>query len=125
MAKKEKIVKPEVSKKPKKEEKNKKHFFKDFKAELKRVVWPTPKQLFNNTIAVITIVLVVGLIVFALDFAFEMLNSKGINALQVRLQETYSNTISADDTTSVEENTDNASSETVETTTETEVKTAE
>ena len=29
-------------------EKNKKdnrHFFKDFKAELKKVIWPTPKQV--------------------------------------------------------------------------------
>ena len=30
-----------------KETKNKKHFFKDFKAELKKVIWPTPKQLIN------------------------------------------------------------------------------
>ena len=35
--------------------KNKKSFFKDFKAELKKVNWPTPKQLVNNTIAVITL----------------------------------------------------------------------
>ena len=33
----------------------KKHFFKDFKAELKKVIWPTPKQVLNNTIAVIVI----------------------------------------------------------------------
>ncbi len=29
--------------KNKKETKNKKSFFKDFKAELKKVIWPTPK----------------------------------------------------------------------------------
>ena len=34
MAKKEKEVKPLNNKKSKKEEKNKRHFFKDFKAEL-------------------------------------------------------------------------------------------
>ena len=100
MAKKENI-------KPKKEEKNKRHFWKDFKAELKRVVWPTPKQLVNNTTAVITIVIVVGIIVFGLDLVFETINSKGINALQVKLQETYSNS-TTDNTTSVEE-TDDAS----------------
>lgn len=123
MAKNEKNIKPDVSKKTKKEEKNKKHFFKDFKAELKRVVWPTPKQLFNNTVAVITIVLIVGLVVFALDLVFELLNSKGINALQVKLQEKYSNTVTVDDTTSAE-NTDEASS--ANTVTETkEEKTAE
>ena len=123
MAKNEKNIKPDVSKKTKKEEKNKKHFFKDFKAQLKRVVWPTPKQLFNNTVAVITIVLIVGLVVFALDLVFELLNSKGINALQVKLQEKYSNTVTVDDTTSAE-NTDEASS--ANTVTETkEEKTAE
>ena len=43
-----------------KENKVKKHFFKDFKAELKKVIWPTPKQLVNNTIAVVVIVVVIG-----------------------------------------------------------------
>ena len=95
---------------PKKEEKNKKHFWKDFKAELKKVVWPTPKQLVNSTVAVIVIVFVVGIIVFALDLLFEVINSKGINALQTKLQATYSNTVTIDNTTLVE-NTNEASSE--------------
>ena len=71
----------------KKEEKNKenkvkKHFFKDFKAELKKVIWPTPKQLVNNTIAVIVIVAVVCAIVFALDAVFKAMNEQGITKLQ-------------------------------------------
>ena len=66
----------------KKEKKEKKHFFKDFKAELKRVIWPTPKQLVNNTIAVITIVLITAVIVFALDLVFELMNDYGINKLR-------------------------------------------
>ena len=111
MAKKEKEVKPVNNKKSKKEEKNKKHFFKDFKAELKRVVWPTPKQLLNSTVAVIVIVLVVGIIVFALDFGFELLNKYGINKLQSNLQNKYLNS-SVSNTTSVETNTiDGASSD--------------
>ena len=111
MAKKEKEVKPVNNKKSKKEEKNKRHFFKDFKAELKRVVWPTPKQLLNSTIAVITIVLVVGLIVFALDLGFELLSKYGINSLQANLQNKYSNN-SVTNTTSEETNSnDEASSE--------------
>ena len=114
MAKKEKNVKLENNKKSKKEEKNKRHFFKDFKAELKKVVWPTPKQLFNSTIAVITIVLVIGLIVFALDMGFELLNKYGINNLQSKLQSAYSNS-SITNTTSEENNTtDEASSENVD-----------
>ena len=110
MAEKEKKEKLD-NKKSKKEEKNKRHFFKDFKAELKRVVWPTPKQLLNSTVAVITIVLVVGLIVFALDLGFELLNKYGINKLQASLQETYSNTVDTNTTSEVTNTVDGASSE--------------
>lgn len=68
--------------KEKKNKKEKKSFFKDFKAELKKVIWPTPKQLVNNTVAVITIVLITAVIVFVLDFAFEKLNTYGVNNLK-------------------------------------------
>ena len=62
--------------------KNKKSFFKDFKAELKKVNWPTPKQLLNNTIAVVTIVLITAAIVFVLDIAFETLNKHGVDKIK-------------------------------------------
>ena len=65
-----------------KQNKDKKHFMKDFKAELKRVIWPTPKQLLNNTISVITIFLLTAVIVFVLDFAFEKMNEYGIEKLK-------------------------------------------
>ena len=81
-------------------EKNKnegKHFFKDFKAELKKVIWPTPKQVANSTIAVITIVLLTAAIVFVLDLAFETLNTHGVNRLRnivkTEESETQTNTI--------------------------------
>ena len=117
MAKKENSIKPENNKKSKKEEKNKRHFFKDFKAELKRVVWPTPKQLVNSTVAVITIVLVIGVIVFALDMGFELLNKQNAK-LQSSLQEKYSNSVESN---TISDESDEASSEgsnTVENTTE-------
>ena len=66
--------------------KNKKHFFKDFKAELKKVIWPTPKQIVNNTVAVITIVLITAVIVFVLDLFFDLLNEKGINKLKENIK---------------------------------------
>ena len=76
MAKKEaKANKKEVSK-------NKKSFSKDFKAELKKVIWPTPKQLVNNTVAVVTIVLITAAIVFVLDLAFESVNKYGVNKIK-------------------------------------------
>ena len=66
----------------KKDNKNKKNFFKDFKAELKKVIWPTPKQLVKNTVAVVFIVIVTAAIVFVLDVAFDALNIYGINHLK-------------------------------------------
>jgi len=62
--------------------KNKKHFFKDLKAELKKVIWPTPKQLVNNTTAVITIVVITAVIVLVLDLGFETINKYGIDNIK-------------------------------------------
>ena len=74
--------------------KNNKHFLKDFKAELKKVIWPTPKQLINSTTAVITIVLITAVIVFVLDLAFETVNKHGVN----KLKSIVSNTTVEDNT---------------------------
>ena len=62
--------------------KEKKHFFKDFKAELKKVIWPTTKQIVNSTVAVISIVLITTVIVFTLDLVFETFNTYGIDKLR-------------------------------------------
>ena len=78
MAKKE----PKVINKKEKNNKDKTSFFKSFKAELKRVSWPTPKQLVNNTVAVVVIVLILAAIVFVLDLAFESVNKYGIDKIK-------------------------------------------
>ena len=44
--------------------------FKATKSELKKVVWPTRKQLINTTGIVIAALIVVGLIIFGLDSLF-------------------------------------------------------
>ena len=77
-----------------KESKTKRHFFKDVKAELKKVIWPTKKQLVNNTVAVISIVLIVGIAVFVLDVCLEKINSFGVNKLKTIVQSTQTNEIS-------------------------------
>lgn len=98
--------------------KEKKHFFKDFKAELKKVIWPTPKQLVNNTVAVIVIVLIIAVIVFVLDFAFEKMNTYGINKLKSIVETTNSveNNVNGVDenTNTVETNTEATNTETAE-----------
>ena len=98
----------------KKQSKDKKQFGKDFKAELKRVIWPTPKQLFNNTVAVITVVLITAAIVFVLDFAFESLNTYGVDRLKEMVENqnsessnTVVNNEVEEDTNTTEENTTN------------------
>ena len=96
MAKKEsKANKKEVSK-------NKKSFTKDFKSELKKVIWPTPKQLLNNTIAVVTIVLVTAAIVFILDVTFESLNKHGVNKVKEVIS--TNNSATQDNTTNETDN---------------------
>ena len=78
--------------KKEKEVKQKSSYFKDMKAELKKVVWPTPKELVNNTVAVITFVLVIAVIVFILDFCFDNLNKYGITRLQESVQSSFQTT---------------------------------
>ena len=65
---------------------DKKSFMKDFKAELKRVVWPTSKQMVSNVTAVIVIVVVTAAIVFCLDLVFGAMNDYGINKLKTHIQ---------------------------------------
>ena len=47
--------------------------FKDVKSEIKKIVWPTPKQTVNNTVIVIVAVLAVGAFVGILDLIFTSL----------------------------------------------------
>lgn len=46
---------------------------KSTKAEFKKVVWPTKKQLVNNTVLVIAALVIIGLIIFGLDTLFAYL----------------------------------------------------
>lgn len=45
-------------------------FFKDVSAELKRVTWPTKKDLISYTTAVIAFVILMGVIIGVLDLIF-------------------------------------------------------
>ncbi len=42
-------------------------FFKDLKGEFKKVVWPTKKQVVNNTFIVCIVMLIASLFIFGLD----------------------------------------------------------
>ncbi len=45
-------------------------FFRNYKSEIKKIVWPTPQETFKNTAFVLVVVIVVGLIVAGLDLGF-------------------------------------------------------
>ena len=89
-----------MAKKEVKNSKDKTSFMKSFKAELKKVSWPTPKQLFNSTVAVLAIVIITAIIVFALDFTFKAMNEHGIN----RIKQVVSNTTNNESNETTEEN---------------------
>ena len=42
-------------------------WFREMKAELKKVVWPTKKQVLQNTLVVLAAVLVVGVFIWIFD----------------------------------------------------------
>jgi len=72
------------------DEKNKKNifrpivkYFKDVKSELKKVVWPTYKQIQKNTIVVLACVLIVGIFIWVLDFGFSMSLGKVVEKYNV------------------------------------------
>ena len=50
--------------------------FKDTKAELKKVVWPTKKQIINNTLWVLVLVIMVAAVVLGIDLVLEVADTK-------------------------------------------------
>ena len=52
----------------KKVKKDRGRWFREMRSELKKVVWPTPKQTANNTVIVIVCVIIVGIFIWIFDF---------------------------------------------------------
>ncbi|MBQ8510228.1 MAG: preprotein translocase subunit SecE [Clostridia bacterium] len=78
----EKAVDKKDDKKPAKKDKPSfiervKKFFREYKSELKKVVWATREVTLNNTLLVVVSVAVVSVVIGVLDFAF----STGLVAL--------------------------------------------
>ena len=72
--------KPAKTTKPEKEKKNKgkvKEAWKGFKSELKKIVWPSWKQVLKGSAVVLAVVSVCAVAIGALDFAFQ----EGITAI--------------------------------------------
>jgi preprotein translocase subunit SecE len=43
-------------------------WFREMRSELKKVVWPTPKQVLNNSLVVLAVTFVSAIGVWAIDF---------------------------------------------------------
>ncbi|HPD01609.1 MAG TPA: preprotein translocase subunit SecE [Acetivibrio sp.] len=48
-------------------------FFKEISSELKKVIWPSRTQLINNTVVVLVMCLLIGVIIWLLDLGFGQL----------------------------------------------------
>jgi len=77
----EKVTKAEAVSKPAKKKQRKPNriikWFRELKSELKKVVWPSKKQIINNTIVVLALVIASAIVVWA----FDQLAAQGIHAL--------------------------------------------
>ena len=71
MAENNKVKKPSIFTRIKK-------FWKDYRSEFKKLVWPTPKQLLKNSAVVLVSVIVVGAVLSLVDAGL----SKGFYELQ-------------------------------------------
>ena len=61
---------PKVPAKKKVKVKGKNRFakwFREMRSELKKVVWPTPKQIVNNTLVSLSVMVVAAIVIWALD----------------------------------------------------------
>jgi len=42
-------------------------WFREMKSELKKVVWPTPKQIVNNTFVALSVMIAAAIVIWAVD----------------------------------------------------------
>ena len=57
-------------------------YFRELRSELKKVVWPTPKQVAKNTLVVLACVIIVGVFIWLFDFVAQTGISTLINLVK-------------------------------------------
>lgn len=77
-------AKPEAKSEGKKKVKKKSRiarWFREMRSELKKIVWPTPKQTTNNTAVALAVIIATSIVIWAIDQAgsqiFRMLITLG------------------------------------------------
>ena len=43
-------------------------FFKEIKSEVKKVIWPTPKEIYNGTVITISAIFIIGVFIWVLTW---------------------------------------------------------
>ena len=80
MSKESKTKEKKTSDKSKKKKPNRiVKWFKDLKSEVKKVVWPSRKKVFNNTFVVLVVLVIASVFVGGLDFGLLKLFSFVLN----------------------------------------------
>lgn len=54
-------------------------YFRDLRSEFKKIVWPSKKQVLNNTLVVIAVVVIVGAFIAGLDSVLTLLVNLMLN----------------------------------------------
>lgn len=62
-----------------------KGFFKGVKAELKKVIWPTKNQLFNNTVLVVLLIAAFALIILGFDVILRFADTNLWNFISTKI----------------------------------------
>ena len=81
----------------------KNNMIKDTKSELKKVVWPSRKQVVNGTVVVVVLVAILGVLIFA----FDLLSSEIVKKIISGNDSTISNLIDHDHDHDHDEETEN------------------
>ena len=87
-------------------------FFKGVRSEGKKVVWPKAKEVFKNTIIVLVVIIIVGVVIYLIDLGLTQ-GMKGIKNL-ANTTTTTAVAEESDDAEVVEEETEAAAEETAE-----------
>jgi preprotein translocase subunit SecE len=89
-------------------------FFKSVRSEGKKVVWPKAKEVFKNTLVVLVVILVLGVMIYLVDLGL----TQGMKGIKNLADNTTTSAEASDDTAALED-------ETVEDTTEATTEAAE
>ena len=52
-------------------------WFREMRSELKKIVWPTPKQIINNTVVSLVVMVVFAIVIWG----FDQIAAQGVRAL--------------------------------------------